>query len=118
VSPDRERLLAVAARRLRAGTSPRWTMTGILFVAGLAGFVASAALLRVGVERMPVRYPLAVGAGYLTFLGLLWAWLRAARGETGRDALDDAADAAYLLDAVDTSDRTRAGAGTTGSGVG
>ena len=82
-SARRERLLAVAARRLRDGTSPYWTMTAFLFLSGVVGFVASFALLHAGVERMPVRYPLAVAAGYLAFLGLLWGWLSYQRGETG-----------------------------------
>ncbi len=103
-APDRrERLLAVAARRLRAGTSPYWTMTAFLFLSGAVGFVASVGLLHAGVDRMPVRYPLAVAAGYLAYLGLLWAWLSHQRGEVGSTTagtLNDLANVAQLVDAA------------------
>lgn len=97
--PQRERLLSVAARRLQQGTSPYWVMTLFLFLSGAAGFLASVGLLKLGVDRMPVRYPLAVAAGYATFLALLGLWLRNQRGDGG-DELSDLANAAYLADAV------------------
>jgi hypothetical protein len=104
-SPDRERLTALARRRLADGLGPRWTMAGILFVAGAVAFVSSAVMLRVGVTHMAVRYPLAVGWGYLGFLFLLWLWLRSAH----YDALDAAGDAAYLAATVEDRRSRRSG---------
>jgi len=48
----------------------------IVALTGLGGFLASFAMLRLGVQFMVLRYPLAVGAAYLVFLLLLWLWLR------------------------------------------
>ena len=59
-------------------------MLVLLLLTGGAGFGASVLLLRLGVEAMAVRYPIAVLAGYAAFLGLLRLWLwsmtRKARG--------------------------------------
>ena len=64
---------------LRQAGRPRLAMVGMLMAAGAAGFVASAAMVRVGVGSMAVRYPLAVGVAYAALLGVLWAWLRRQR---------------------------------------
>jgi hypothetical protein len=50
-------------------------MLAVLTVTLAAGFLASIAMLHVGVNRMPVRYPLAVAVSYATFLGVLRWWL-------------------------------------------
>ena len=70
---------------------PRLTMMAIMILAWMAGFLSSAGLLRLGVESMWLRYPLAVGGAYLAFLGLLGAWLRVmlwgrARSESAANA--------------------------------
>ena len=59
---------------LRQGM-PRLQMSLILFVTGLAGFLASYALLHAGVSRMWLRYPVAVLLAYAVFLLLLRLWL-------------------------------------------
>lgn len=58
----------------------------IVLATGFAGFLASYVMLRIGVESMALRYPLAVAVAYVAFLGLLWCWLRL-RG-TEEDAID------------------------------
>ena len=68
---DRAALIRDLERRHIAPAFPRGQLTLIVAGAGIAGFLGSAALLRGGVEAMWLRYPLAVAAGYLAFLGLL-----------------------------------------------
>ena len=111
-APHRERLLAVAARRLRDGTSPYGTVTAFLFLSGAVGFVASALMLRAGLDRMPVRYPLAVAAGYLAFLGLLWAWLSRQRGETGDPVGDGLSTLANISQLADSAPSVSGGVGS------
>ncbi len=50
-------------------------MSLILLVTGLVGFLVSFVLLRAGLGRMWLRYPLAVIAAYVAFLLLLRLWL-------------------------------------------
>ncbi|WP_435016507.1 hypothetical protein TA3x_004074 [Tundrisphaera sp. TA3] len=76
VTEDRDRLVRRARRHLEGRGSPRLRMLGVLSLSIASGFLASVGLLRLGVDRMPVRYPIAVGAAYATYLGLLWSWLR------------------------------------------
>ncbi len=54
----------------------RFHMSLILMSAGLAAMVVNWGLLHAGVGRMWVRYPLAVGASYLTFLAGVWLWIQ------------------------------------------
>ena len=56
--------------------SPRWQMTAIVAVTGASGFLASVALLRAGLERIPLRYLAAVGIAYSVFLCLLYLWIQ------------------------------------------
>src|SRR5205823_1541379 len=68
---------------------PRATMTLVVLLTGAAGFLCSFALLRAGVEKMWLRYPLSVAAAYLVFLALLrlWvAWQREFPDVSGLDA--------------------------------
>ena len=64
----------VRARMLRQG-HPRTQMSALLVVTGGCGFLASWAMLHLGVTAMGVRYPLAVVFAYGTFLLLLRLWL-------------------------------------------
>ncbi len=73
---ERSRLVEQAHRYLESAGHPRLLMFGILTVTLASGFLASIALIHLGVSRMPVRYPLMVGVAYATFLSMLWAWLR------------------------------------------
>lgn len=63
-------------RKLEWDGFPRLQMLLIVMLTGLAGLIASYALLRAGLDAMSARYPLAVGIAYLAFLFLLWLWLR------------------------------------------
>jgi hypothetical protein len=72
----RTRLVEQAHRYLEMAGRPRRVMLAVLCVTLAAGFLASVAMVHLGVERMHVRYPLAVAIAYLTFLGLLWGWLK------------------------------------------
>jgi FtsH-binding integral membrane protein len=54
---------------------PRVQMSLILAVTGLAGFLASFALLHAGLARMWLRYPVSVLFAYAVFLLLLRLWL-------------------------------------------
>jgi hypothetical protein len=73
---ERHRLIEQARHYLESAGRPRLVMLGILSVTLAAGFLASVAMVHLGISRMPVRYPLAVAVAYATFLGLLWRWLR------------------------------------------
>jgi len=51
-------------------------MALLVTITGIAGFIASYLLLRVGLSEMWVRYLVAFGIAYSVFLLLLWLWLR------------------------------------------
>jgi hypothetical protein len=57
---------------------PRLQVALILLFTGLAGFLTSFSLLRLGISRMWLRYPLAILIAYCVFLLLLrlWLWLQ------------------------------------------
>ncbi|MBP7866606.1 MAG: hypothetical protein KA419_11710 [Acidobacteria bacterium] len=61
--------------RFKASRSLRAQMALILFGVCLSGPLFSKVMLLAGVHGMAVRYPLAVGAAYLTFFLLVKAWL-------------------------------------------
>ena len=61
--------------------SPRTHFALIAAITGAAGFLASAALLRLGLGAMWLRYSLAVAIAYLAFLALLGVWLALARSQ-------------------------------------
>lgn len=75
----RERLVETMRRRWVAGGGKRGPMRLILLATALAGFAASALMLRLGVRHMELRYPLAVLAGYLVFLVLVRVWAEVER---------------------------------------
>ena len=89
----RNQLIALAQRRLEQTSSPRLIMTGFLLLSGMVAFLASAGLLWMGVQRMLLRYPLAIGCAYACFLGLLWLWLRSQRPYSDSDAAETGAAA-------------------------
>jgi hypothetical protein len=74
---ERSRLVRVVRRRLLAVGLPRLEMALVAALTGAAGFVASAGLLAAGVDRMPVRYGLAVVVAYLVLFLVLRAWILA-----------------------------------------
>ncbi|WP_422923199.1 hypothetical protein [Singulisphaera sp. PoT] len=72
---ERTRLVEQARQHLEAAGRPRLVMLAMLSVTLGVGFLSSVAMLHLGVARMPIRYPLAVGVAYATFLGMLRMWL-------------------------------------------
>lgn len=75
-------------RKLEWDGFPRLQMFFLVLLTGTAGLACSYGLLRVGLDSMLARYPLAVGCAYLVFLLLLWLWLRT----KAEDYLDAPAD--------------------------
>jgi len=73
---ERTRLVEQSRRYLESAGRPRIVMLAVLAVTLAAGFLGSVAMVHLGVERMPVRYPLAVAVAYATFLWMLRAWLQ------------------------------------------
>ena len=74
----RERRLEIITRRLLRKSRPRFQVSLILSLTGLAGFLTSFSLLHLGVPWMWLRYPLAILFAYCVFLLLLslWLWLQ------------------------------------------
>ena len=103
----REHIVQLVKDRLMRRGSPRLLVTLILAITGLAGFLVSFLLLRSGMTRMSLRYPLAILFAYCVFLLLLRLWLalqRPRRTEGGiGDGVADAADG--LLDLASGSGR-------------
>lgn len=56
--------------------SPRVHMLLLVSITAMTGFATSYVLLHAGLTLMALRYPLAVGVGYLAFLALVRLWLR------------------------------------------
>ncbi len=54
---------------------PRLIMSVVLALAGGLGFLSSVAMLAAGLEKMWLRYPLAVLVGWIAFLGLVRLWV-------------------------------------------
>ena len=97
--PTREQLVEKAKARMAV---PRVQMMLLLGAAGGAGFLASYGLLQLGLDRMALRYPLAVGIAYLVFFLLLRLWLSLQDDpdeyhEYPLDGLDLAVDAADAM---------------------
>ncbi|MDQ7744829.1 hypothetical protein [Hydrogenophaga pseudoflava] len=63
-------------RDLQSHSWPRAQMTLLVALTGGTGLLASFLMLQAGVERMALRYPLALAVAYGVFLLLLWLWLR------------------------------------------
>ena len=83
---NRKEAVEKVRKRLR---SPRIQMAVVLALAGTTGFLVSALLMHLGLERLGIRYFIAVSMGYAAFLLFLGLWLRSRRA---------ASDAADLLD--------------------
>jgi len=85
----RDRLAERARRSLLARGAPRLQMTFLVAATGLAGLGGSVVLRHLGMERMGLRYGLAVGLAYLAFLLFLWLWLGWQQRLAGRRAVRD-----------------------------
>jgi hypothetical protein len=117
--PSREELVERAKDHLQRDGLPRLQMSLIVALTGGAGFLSSYALLRLEVDSMALRYPIAVAVAYGVFLLLLWMWLALQR--RGLDEVIDAADAVDLADgalgaAGDAVDSFAGGGGSFGGG--
>ncbi|MGH7655064.1 MAG: hypothetical protein ACREN6_10415 [Gemmatimonadaceae bacterium] len=73
---DRDSAILEIRHMLQNRASPRLHMATLVSVTAAAGFATSFLLLRFGLTRMVLRYPLAVSVAYLVFLGLVNLWLR------------------------------------------
>lgn len=91
----RAKLVERMRERLESQSAPRLQMSLIVSLTGLAGLLASASLLKLGLHSMAWRYPAALLIAYGAFLGLLWLWLRS-RAEDWAD-LGDGADAVDMF---------------------
>lgn len=96
--PRREQLIQTVQSRLLRHSLPRFQMFILVALTGAAGFLSAYALLRLGVESMALRYPIAVAIAYGVFLLLLRVWL--AIQQRGWGTLADAADCLDLADLV------------------
>ncbi len=87
---ERRRAIERLRRRLDLESHPRLIMLLVIALAGLAGFLVSVGLLRVGLGAMAIRYALAALAAYLAFLfGLrVWLALQGRRTDPDVDLLD------------------------------
>jgi hypothetical protein len=97
-SPDglyrRDDLIAAIRARVIEPGRPRLVVLVILSLAGAAAFTTSVAALRLGLDSMALRYPLATTIGYLTFVVLIRVWIALQRDEHVPDPADiaDAGD--------------------------
>lgn len=75
---------------------PRLAVSGMLALTGLAGFLCSFGLLRLGVDGMGARYAISVLVAYAAFLAQLRLWVALARrrgpGSDPSSALDGVTD--------------------------
>jgi hypothetical protein len=76
---ERDTAILEIRRMLQSRASPRLHMLTLVSVTAAVGFAASFLLLKLGLTRTVLRYPLAVSVAYLAFLGLVNLWLRCFR---------------------------------------
>lgn len=69
----------------------------LVLATGGCGFLFSYALLQLGIDRMCLRYPVAVALAYLVFFGLLRCWLSC---HLSKEPFATSSDAADALDAA------------------
>lgn len=73
---NRAQALARVEHHLRRHGFPRLQMLFLVTLTGGFGLLASFCMLRLGLDAMALRYPLALACAYLFFLFLIWLWLR------------------------------------------
>lgn len=77
-----ERLL----RKVQHRGFPRLFMLLLVTLTAGVGFVLSGLMLRAGLYNMGLRYATACGLAYLSFLTMLWVWLKLTRWRGHRDS--------------------------------
>jgi hypothetical protein len=85
---NRGALMATVRHRLHP-TDARMQMALMTLLTGVVGFLASFALLRVGLDRLWLRYALALLMAYCAFFCLLRLWLRLHGLRFGADEIAD-----------------------------
>jgi hypothetical protein len=75
----RDRARAALENYFERRSFPRTMLSLVLIITGLCGFLVSYGLLRLGVDHMWVRYPVAVLAAYGILLGLIRIWVELER---------------------------------------
>ncbi|HEX8457628.1 MAG TPA: hypothetical protein VF656_10045 [Pyrinomonadaceae bacterium] len=117
---ERGRAIERVRRRLARAGRPRLLVSFLLALTGASGFLISAALLRLGLTQMSVRYPLAVISAYGVFLLLLRLWLALQRRRSDGDGSDWTMDIGdglpHLFDAGASAGREAARATFGGAG--
>jgi hypothetical protein len=78
---------------------PRLELSFLIALSGLPAFLVSFALLRAGVDSMPLRYGLAGLAGYVAFLGFVRLWI--AWNYSRHSVLDLDVDPGQLIQGID-----------------
>jgi hypothetical protein len=73
---SRDREIRKVRGELERNSFPRLQMLLLVMLTGLSGFIASYALLHMGIVTMWLRYLVTFAFAYLMFLGFLWCWLR------------------------------------------
>jgi len=71
---SKEKAVKRLARFLRQRSYPRLLFFTILVLTGIVGIASSLLMLRIGIGRMWVRYPIAALIAYLAFLYLVKLW--------------------------------------------
>ncbi|HVH36936.1 MAG TPA: hypothetical protein VM847_22785 [Tahibacter sp.] len=89
---NRDREIQRRRRLVERLHSPRLAMALITALTAACGLLVSYLLLHAGLSSMVLRYPIAVGAAYLAFLGLLGWWLHSRADERDADTDVDPTD--------------------------
>jgi hypothetical protein len=98
--PWRDRMRESLARYFSKRSYPRQTLALLILITGLMGFLASVAMLRVGLTTMAIRYPVAVLVAWCVLLALIRVWV-----ELEKRRFDP--EAAELREAVESDDRRK-----------
>jgi hypothetical protein len=106
----RSQLVARARERMARTGAPRVLLSLIMIFAACAAFVASIATLRLGLDSMRLRYPLAVIVGYVTFLVFIRGWIAWHRRGRGSESGSTLGDLVNSIDVGDFSLPSRSGA--------
>lgn len=114
---DRTEIVRKLQVALERRGSPRADMALITAFTGASGFLVSFTLLRLGLERMWLRYLLALVAAYLVFFCLLRLWLHFRGRKLDSRDIPDLSDAAFELPLPDSAGLSGAGGAFGGGGA-